>query len=91
VAIGLPTVTVNPEQMESLLRSVESNPQAVFAVDLESKTLAFGETRIAIDIPESHRKALTEGTWDSTSMLLANLEKVKGTASRLPYTHGFPG
>jgi 3-isopropylmalate/(R)-2-methylmalate dehydratase small subunit len=91
VAIGLPTVTVDAEQMENLLRAVESNPQSVFTIDLESKILTFGETRIPIDIPESHRKALTEGTWDSTSMLLGNLEKVKRTASRLPYVAGFSG
>jgi 3-isopropylmalate/(R)-2-methylmalate dehydratase small subunit len=91
VAIGLPTVTVGAEQIENLMRAVESNSQAVFTMDLESKTLAFGETRIPIDIPESHRKALTEGTWDSTSMLLANLGKVKQTASRLPYVGGFSG
>jgi 3-isopropylmalate/(R)-2-methylmalate dehydratase small subunit len=91
VAIGLPTVTVDAEQMENLLRAVESNPQSVFAIDLDSKTLTFGETRIPIDIPESHRKALTEGTWDSTSMLLGNLDKVEQTASRLPYVGGFSG
>jgi hypothetical protein len=43
IAIGLPTVTVDAEQMENLLRRVESNPQSVFTIDLESKTLAFGE------------------------------------------------
>jgi 3-isopropylmalate/(R)-2-methylmalate dehydratase small subunit len=91
VAIGLPTVTVDPQQIENLMRAVESSPQAVFAIDLEAKTLVFGETRIPIDIPESHRKALTEGTWDSTSMLLGNLDKVKRTASRLPYVAGFSG
>jgi hypothetical protein len=36
-------VTVDAEQMENLLRRVESNPQSVFTIDLESKTLAFGE------------------------------------------------
>ena len=89
VMIGVPTIAVSSSEMERLMKSVESVPETVFTVDLESKTVTCGEMRIPFDIPESFRNALMTGAWDSTSMLRANLGKVKGTSSRLPYMTGF--
>ena len=87
--MGVPTVTVSAKEMEQLMKSVEENPRTDYIVDLESKTLSYGSHKIAIDLPESYRKALTTGSWDSTSMLRANLEQVKKTASKLPYMSRF--
>ena len=87
--MGVPTVTVSAKEMEQLMKSVEENPRTDYIVDLESKTLSYGSHKIAIDLPESYRKALTTGSWDSTSMLRANLEQVRKTASKLPYMSRF--
>jgi 3-isopropylmalate/(R)-2-methylmalate dehydratase small subunit len=87
--LGVPTIAVSSSEMEMLMKSVESVPETVFTVDLESKTVTCGEMRIPFDIPESFRNALMTGAWDSTSTLRANLGKVKGTSSRLPYMTGF--
>ena len=65
--MGVPTVTVSAKDMEQLMKSVEENPRTEYAVDLESKTLSYGNHKIAIDLPESYRNALTTGSWDSTS------------------------
>jgi 3-isopropylmalate/(R)-2-methylmalate dehydratase small subunit len=87
--MGLPTVTVTTRDIEQLMKSVEENPRTEYTVDLENKTIAYGNHRIAIDLPETYRNALTTGSWDSTAMLRANLDQVKATASKLPYMHGF--
>ncbi len=89
VVMGIPTVTVNSVEIEELMKSVEQNPQTNFTVDLEEKTISYGERQIRLDIPESYRKALVTGFWDSTSTLLSNLEKIKKVAARLPYMTGF--
>jgi 3-isopropylmalate/(R)-2-methylmalate dehydratase small subunit len=87
--MGVPTVTVNAKEMELLMKSVEDDPRTEYTVDLESKTLTYGSHKIAIDLPETYRKALTTGCWDSTALLRANLEQVRKTASKLPYMSGF--
>ena len=89
VMMGIPAVGVSPADMKELMISAESNPQTVYTVDLRSKTLSYVERRIPFDLPETYRSALTSGSWDSTSMLRANLDKVKEVASRLPYVKGF--
>ena len=87
--MGVPAVTVSHEQVELMMKAVEQNPKTRFTVDIGNKTVTFGETQIAIDLPETYRSALTSGSWDSTAMLRANLDKVKKTASRLPYMNRF--
>ncbi|MGH7854524.1 MAG: 3-isopropylmalate dehydratase small subunit, partial [Candidatus Binatia bacterium] len=87
--MGLPTVTVGAKEIEELMKSVEENPRTEYSVDLESKTLSYGNRKIAIDLPETYRIALTKGFWDSTALLRANLAQVKKTAAKLPYMSGF--
>jgi 3-isopropylmalate/(R)-2-methylmalate dehydratase small subunit len=89
VMMGIPTVTVFPAEMDELLKSVESNPQTVYSIDLEVKMLTCGKRQVPFDLPESFRSALMTGSWDSTSMLRANLDKVKKVAAKLPYMAGF--
>lgn len=89
VMMGVPTVTVGPAEIEMLIKSVEQNPQTTYTVDIEAKTLTCGEQKIPIDLPETYRNALITGSWDSTSLLRANLDKVKKTAGKLPYVSGF--
>jgi 3-isopropylmalate/(R)-2-methylmalate dehydratase small subunit len=87
--MGVPSVTVPEADAELLMKTVEGNPATCFTVDITTKTINFGEQRIAIDLPETYRSALTSGSWDSTALLRANLDQVKETASRLPYITNF--
>lgn len=89
--MGVPTVAVSHEQVEQMMKTSEQNPQTRFTVDIEKKTITFGEQRVSIDLPETYRSALISGSWDSTTLLRSNLAQVKKTASRLPYMNRFAG
>ena len=87
--MGLPAVVVGAKEIDQLMKSVEENPRTEYSVDLQTKTLSYGNVKIAIDLPETYRTALTMGSWDSTALLRANLEQVRKTAAKLPYMSGF--
>ncbi|HMF51974.1 MAG TPA: 3-isopropylmalate dehydratase small subunit [Candidatus Saccharimonadales bacterium] len=87
--MGLPAVVVSANEIEQLMKSVEEDPRTEYSVDLENKTLSYGQQKIAIDLPETYRIALTAGSWNSTALLHANLDQVKKTAAKLPYMTGF--
>jgi 3-isopropylmalate/(R)-2-methylmalate dehydratase small subunit len=87
--MGVPAVMVGPKEIEQLMKSVEEDPRTEYSVDLENKTLSYGQQKIAIDLPETYRIALTAGSWNSTALLHANLDQVKKTAAKLPYMTGF--
>jgi 3-isopropylmalate/(R)-2-methylmalate dehydratase small subunit len=87
--MGVPAVMVGAKEIEQLMKSVEEAPRTEYSVDLENKTLSYGQQKIAIDLPETYRIALTAGSWNSTALLHANLDQVKKTAAKLPYMTGF--
>jgi 3-isopropylmalate/(R)-2-methylmalate dehydratase small subunit len=89
--MGMPAVTASAADIETLMKTIENDPQTRFMVDIEKKIIAFGTQRIAIDLPETYRSALTSGSWDSTALLRANLDQVKKTAAKLPYITRFAG
>jgi 3-isopropylmalate/(R)-2-methylmalate dehydratase small subunit len=89
--MGVPAVTVSAGDIEKLMRAVENDQKTIFSLDIQAKTIAFGEQKIAVDLPETYRSALTSGSWDSTALLRANLSEVKKTAAKLPYINNFAG
>ncbi|HUD00250.1 MAG TPA: 3-isopropylmalate dehydratase small subunit [Candidatus Polarisedimenticolaceae bacterium] len=89
--MGVPAVTVSTREIENLMQAVENDPTTRFRLDLQAKSISFGEHKIAVDLPETYRSALTSGSWDSTAMLRANLSEVKKTAAKLPYMNNFAG
>jgi 3-isopropylmalate/(R)-2-methylmalate dehydratase small subunit len=89
--MGLPAVVVGAKEIDQLIKSVEENPRTEYSVDLQRKTISYGNQKLRFDMPETYRTALTQGYWDSTALLRANLDQVKRTAAKLPYMSGFNG
>jgi 3-isopropylmalate/(R)-2-methylmalate dehydratase small subunit len=88
-AIGVPTVTVDTSQIEQLMKMVEDEPGTVLHIDLESRTVQTGDTRLSFQLPESQAKDLLSGTWDTATILLEGLEQIQATAADLPYVRDF--
>jgi 3-isopropylmalate/(R)-2-methylmalate dehydratase small subunit len=88
-ALGLPAARVSHEDAATLRALAERDPGARFVVDLEASTIVAGGRRFSFTMPESDRRSLVTGDWDTTSVLLANEAGIRATAERLPYVSGF--
>jgi 3-isopropylmalate/(R)-2-methylmalate dehydratase small subunit len=89
LAIGLPVVTVSSDEMQRLMGLVEEDPAVRLDLDLQQRRLTVEGQSVPVSLPETVQTALTEGYWDSTSVLAANMAKVHEVAARLPYLTGF--
>lgn len=83
VMLGTPAVVASKNEVAKLQALAAQDPKAQFTVDLEDMTVKAGSLSVPVTMLASRRKALIEGTWDSTGMLLANADKVKVTSERL--------
>lgn len=88
-AIGLPLVTAEKADIENLMAFVEDDPAGEVTIDLEKQEVIYGDFTLSILQPEQTRKALTEGTWDSTAELLSVSNDIRAVADRLPYNRGY--
>lgn len=84
-AIGLPCVTLAPEDLGVLFKAVEEKPDLEVEVDLVSKEVRFGGRTAPLFIPEEAREALVEGLWDPIGELLQAGELLDEFDRRLPY------
>ncbi|MFC4450444.1 3-isopropylmalate dehydratase small subunit [Halorussus aquaticus] len=85
LALGIPTVTADQDEIEALQAFVDENPDAEIDVDVTAETVSYGGTEIDATVDDAQRKALVEGVWDTTALLGSNPESVAQTARDLPY------
>lgn len=89
LAIGLPVVTMSADEIQHLMGLVEEDPSVRLDLDLVQKHLTVEGQTVPVDLPGTAQTALTEGYWDSTAMLSANMAKVRDVAAHIPYLSGF--
>lgn len=89
VALGMPCVSASEADIAALMAAVESDPTHALSVDLEALTAAYRDCIYPVELPGGVRRQLLEGTWDATGVLLDAGERIRATAERLPYVHGF--
>mgnify|MGYP002069370069 CR=1 FL=1 len=88
-SLGVACVSMAPAEASELARIVERAPETVVAVDLVAHQVQAGPRQWAVSMPAAARQALMAGAWDATTMLTADFDAVRATASRLPYISGF--
>jgi 3-isopropylmalate/(R)-2-methylmalate dehydratase small subunit len=88
IMLGTPVATASPEHISRMQEIAGGSPEIEFNVDLSAGEIRAGDQVFPISISETRRKALTEGTWDSTSLLMANAGKTSEVAARLGYAAG---
>jgi len=89
-ALGLPAARVSHEDAVQIAGLVEADPTAEITIDLDAASLSVSGRRFAFSMPDSDRRSLLTGEWDTTSVLLANEKAIRETATRIPYVSGFP-
>ena len=88
VTIGLPCLTVSPEEIEQLMKRVEADPATALTVDVEGLRVTAGDATMSATMPRSAHEALITGLWDGTGLLLADFDQVRQLADSLPYVTG---
>jgi 3-isopropylmalate/(R)-2-methylmalate dehydratase small subunit len=88
-ALGLPAARVSHEDALGIQAVVDADPSIELSIDLESLTVVAGGRTVVFTMPDSDRKSLTAGTWDTTAMLLSNSDSIRAAAARIPYLKGF--
>ncbi len=89
ITLGIPAVAVSADDIKSLQQAALSNADLIWTVDLESSRVSSDEASADLRMADHHRQTLLQGLWDSTSLLLENVDKVKDLYSQLPYTRNY--
>lgn len=88
-ALGLPCVTLEENDLAAVMDSVTLDPSQELVVDLLARTLTYKGGTLPAGIRDGTRKALTEGTWNATRVLLEAGDTIEARAATIPYVAGF--
>ena len=90
-ALGLPCVTLAENDLASLMDSVSLDPSQRLVIDLAARTVESRAGVMQAGLRDGVRKALLEGSWNATAVLVEAGEAIERAAARLPYVSGFAG
>ena len=90
-ALGLPCVTLAERDLAALMDSIELDPTQQVVVDLAARTVTSRAGVMPASIREGTRKALLEGSWNATAVLVEAGDAIERTARALPYVGDFSG
>ena len=90
-ALGLPCVTLEEADLEALMESVSLDPAQEVVIDLSARTVRSRAGLAKAGLGDGVRKALLEGSWNATAVLIDAGAAIERCAERLPYVGGFPG
>jgi 3-isopropylmalate/(R)-2-methylmalate dehydratase small subunit len=85
LALGIPTVTADAEDVAAIQDWVAANPDDDLSVDVAAGTVTYGDTTVEAGVDEAQRTALVDGVWDTTALMKSNHGAAVDTARDLPY------
>ena len=85
LALGIPTATADRGTVTAIQDWIDANPRSEIEVDVRQETVTYGEHTASVDVDDAQQQALLEGTWDTTAVMRANVDRVRETAESLPY------
>ncbi len=87
--IGLPCATAAPEDVETLMATVEQSPATPMVLSVGAQSIETAGRTVPLGMPAAVRDSLLTGQWDATGLLLADFDEVRRVADSLPYVDGF--
>ncbi len=87
--LGMPCFTADKASIEALQALIEKAPDTVVDARVDTGVITAGSLKVQGHLPAGVRDAFVTDKWNPTSMLLADYDTVRATASKLPYVSGF--
>jgi 3-isopropylmalate/(R)-2-methylmalate dehydratase small subunit len=87
--LGMPCFSADKASIEQLQTLIEQAPATVVTAHVDTGVITAGDLTVQAKLPAGLRDAFLTDQWNPTSMLLADFDRVKSVAGRLPYMAGF--
>ena len=87
-SLGLVCITLEKGDVENLRGSIELDPSQEIHIDVSEATVLSRAGKMQGEISSGTQEQLTQGRWNSTSVLLEAGEAIERTAARIPYMNG---
>ncbi len=85
ISLGLVLIDTEESIINKLMEFVSENNDKSLTINIEEESVSYADRCIQVSIPQTERISLLAGTWNTLAVLMKNKDKIKKTASQLPY------
>ncbi len=89
LALGIPCATIERRESDELVESVRNKPLTEWDFDLNKLEVSNNNISFKLSIDKGSLGMLINGSWDATSQLISQGEKIDKTIAKLPYLNDF--
>jgi 3-isopropylmalate/(R)-2-methylmalate dehydratase small subunit len=82
--LGIPCFAADRDAVVALQTLVEEQPGTIVTTSVRTGAIAAGALRLSGSLPAALRDAFLSGQWNPTAMLLADFDRVRAVAARVP-------
>lgn len=83
--IGLPCVVLTNSEIEEINKETENKSNVECVIDIANKCVNIGNKSYYFKMPDDVRNSFLNGTYDSLSILIKNLNLIKEFEKQVPY------
>ncbi len=83
--LGLVCITLDKNNIETILKSIETNPDTEISMDIEKSELSVAGTVYKVELKDALKSSLLNGSYDTIAELASNKDEVKTFEKNLPY------
>ena len=85
INLGMPCVSVGPEDRKKIVSAIEEDPQTEVRINLDDLSVRFGQDEAPCQIRSGAKESLISGRWDPLDELLSRNHEVEALSSSLHY------
>ncbi len=83
--LGMPCVSVSPEDRTAIAGLIEEDPEALVTINLQEMIVTVADEDYPCTLPKSAHEALVAGEWDPIALMLDKPEAIDSVVERLHY------
>ncbi len=89
LSIGIPCAIISESDIKGLINKIRDCKNKEFTIDLNTQKITLLGESWKLKIDNAALESLLSGSWDATSILVNELERVDRTKAQIPYLNNF--
>ena len=83
--LGLVCITLDKNNIETILKTIETDPNIEISMDIEKSELSVAGTVYKVELKDALKSSLLNGSYDTIAELASNKDEVQTFEKNLPY------
>jgi 3-isopropylmalate/(R)-2-methylmalate dehydratase small subunit len=87
--LGIPVLVGDQKTVSEIQAFIEQTPKEKLEIDITDTAVSYKNKKVKLNMNESYRNILLNGTWDMAMLMLENNSEIEKTKNKIPYLNHY--